>query len=445
MSLPNSDDIAVRVLMFIRRLIGRVPERGDRLESIFPGWLGAVKTIAGEIRCAGEFSPYEILLGPESLTSLRTVEDLIEIVVDTIKSDSELGQGTVYAPDAAGQDAEALGLNIEARDFIYSPGGDGFITIPVWFATDRATTGSRFANDFFGPQRGQKPLSFGVVDVTIPNSHIIGQLEAPSFWRFQFWDDPTKHVRLADIFTLDEANFFAGLRKDLQDSGTRQAFIFIHGYNVTFKDAARRAGQITRDLAFPGVPILYSWPSQGRVKGYPVDTTNAQWTVAHLEWFLQEVAKRSGAKIVHLIAHSMGNLALVYAIKQIAKRAPIFNQIVLTAPDIDAATFTELAHIIRLYAQRVTLYASSRDRALRLSKRFNGYPRAGDASGKLVVVAGIDTIDATAVNTDVLGHSYFGNNRTVLSDIHYVVRGVRVADRAGMLASQDKSFWKFRP
>jgi esterase/lipase superfamily enzyme len=443
MALP--DEVAIRVLMFVRRLIGHVPNRGDHLETIFPGWPASARSIASEIRDAGEFSPYEILVGAESLAALRTVEELIEFIIGTIKADIETERGGFHAQAAGDEVEDPFEFKIEARDFRYRPTGDGFITIPVWFATDRAATGSRIPDDFFGPERNHKTLSFGVVDVTVPNNHIVGQLEAPSFWRFQFWDDPTKHVLLAGLFTLDEANFFTALQQDLHNSGMHQAFIFIHGYNVTFKDAARRAGQITRDLAFPGIPILYSWPSQGRVKDYPVDATNASWTVAHLEWFLLEVAKRSGAKIIHLIAHSMGNLALIYAIKALAKRTPVFNEIVLTAPDIDAAVYADMAGIIRSTAQRVTLYASSRDRALRLSKRFNGYPRAGDASGKMIIAAGVDTIDATAVNTDVLGHSYFGNNRTVLSDIHYLVRGVRVVERAGMQASQDNTFWMFRP
>ena len=50
-------------------------------------------------------------------------------------------------------------------------------------------------------------------------------------------------------------------------------------------------------------------------------------------------------------------------------------------------------------ADRVTLYASSSDEALALSKQVHGYPRAGESGDQLVVVPGIDTIDVSAVNT----------------------------------------------
>ena len=66
-----------------------------------------------------------------------------------------------------------------------------------------------------------------------------------------------------------------------------------------------------------------------------------------LRWFLEDVANKSGAEVMHVIAHSMGNRPVVGALNRIAESAAParsrFRQIVLTAPDIDAATFRELA------------------------------------------------------------------------------------------------------
>jgi esterase/lipase superfamily enzyme len=75
----------------------------------------------------------------------------------------------------------------------------------------------------------------------------------------------------------------------------------------------------------------------------------------------------------------------------------------LTAPDIDAEVFTLLAQDTNRIGERVTLYASPEDKALRLSKQFHGYPRAGEA---IIVLPGVDTIDASAVDTSLVGHSY---------------------------------------
>src|SRR5262245_7962321 len=211
MPAVNIDEIRQRVLQFLRRLVGHMPTRTDQLQSIIPNWPASTKAVCGEIRFAGEFRPYQLLLDSNYLADLKTVEDLIEYVQLAIQTENESTEQH-YTPDAAGQDDDdVLGFQLEVqRDFTYAAGGSGFIKIPVWFATDRKPTGSQVGNEFFGPARSVNGLTYGVVEVTVPNTHIIGQLEAPSFWRFQYWDDPTKHVLLDTIYTLDEPHFFAG-------------------------------------------------------------------------------------------------------------------------------------------------------------------------------------------------------------------------------------------
>lgn len=51
-----------------------------------------------------------------------------------------------------------------------------------------------------------------------------------------------------------------------------------------------------------------------------------------------------------------------------------------------------------------------------------GYRRLGESDDDIVVMPDLDTIDASTVSTDFLGHSYFGDNATVMSDLIYVIR-----------------------
>jgi esterase/lipase superfamily enzyme len=102
---------------------------------------------------------------------------------------------------------------------------------------------------------------------------------------------------------------------------------------------------------------------------------------------------------VHLMAHSMGNRALVRALAALPARRsdsgkPFVNHVVLTAPDIDAGVFRGIADAVKRAAISITLYASSNDQALRLSKQFHGYPRAGEAGKRITIVDGISTVDA---------------------------------------------------
>jgi esterase/lipase superfamily enzyme len=117
----------------------------------------------------------------------------------------------------------------------------------------------------------------------------------------------------------------------------------------------------------------------------------------------------------------MGNRLVCDAIKTFsydpASRLKL-NHLVLAAPDIDADTFRELARTLQKIAGRITLYESSKDKALMASRRLHGSPRAGEP---LLITPGVDAIDASAIDTNFLGHSYFSDNWPLLSDIHSIL------------------------
>ena len=265
------------------------------------------------------------------------------------------------------------------------------ITVLLGVATTMARLRSEEVNlgNHVGYSNDRGEFQLGECRVSIPKYHEAGTIERPSILRLDFREDPRKHVVLQDVRQEPPDEFYASLKASVQASQQKAAFVFVHGYNVTFEDAARRTAQLAYDLKFDGAPIFFSWPSQGGLLQYAVDETNVAWAVPHLKEFLLSVARQSGAQSVHLIAHSMGNRALTSALLSLAPRmknqVPMFHEVVLTAPDIDADVFKrDIAPRITRAARRVTLYASSNDEALALSKRLHGYPRAGESGSALV-------------------------------------------------------------
>jgi len=111
----------------------------------------------------------------------------------------------------------------------------------------------------------------------------------------QFSEDPSRDVVLLSVKSQKPADFYQKLKSSLGASAKHETFVFIHGYNVTFEDAARRVAQIKYDLAFDGPAILYSWPSYGQTRKYPDDLRNAEWAATDLKTFLTDLAARSGA------------------------------------------------------------------------------------------------------------------------------------------------------
>jgi esterase/lipase superfamily enzyme len=259
--------------------------------------------------------------------------------------------------------------------------------------------------------------------------------------RLEFRPNPDRHVALLETLTLEEHQFLKMVSESVDKSAAKDVFIFVHGYNVKFEDAARRTGQFAFDLRFVGAPILYSWPANGRIRDYLADEANVIWTVPHLQRFLNLIINGSGAARIHVIAHSMGNRAVCDALKALnsMRTEPhhmLLSHLVLAAPDIDAETFRELALVLKKISTYVTLYASSRDKAIRASQKLHKNPRAG--APPLVVVPGIDSIDASGLGADWLAHSYFSDNWPVLSDIHALLTADTPATkRFGLIQQSD--------
>ncbi len=289
-------------------------------------------------------------------------------------------------------------------------------------------------------------VEMGVCEVTIPESHRTGELESPSlFLRLEVTEDPTKHIVLKSVQRLEPDAFFGDMQAELKQKGNN-VLVFIHGYNVSFEDAARRTAQMAYDLKFPGAPVFYSWPSQANWYGYRSDSENIKNSVDQIKSFLTEVARKSNATSINLVAHSMGNVGLTSALAKMSDAK--FNQIVLAAPDIDAETFKrDIAPKIVPRGSRVTLYTSKTDLALIASKYFNRGPRAGDSGGELLLIPGIQTIDATAVDSSLLGHSYYGSNVNVLYDLGQLLSGKPIESRDYLRLNTDitRPYWYFVP
>jgi len=326
-----------------------------------------------------------------------------------------------------------------------------YLDVPVFYATDRRPTGKRAPNMWFSGERG--PLSYGVVRVGVPDDHRMGNLEKPHRWRLQFRPKPARDVMLLTIDTADSQTLADRGRNILHTAARPEALVFVHGYNVTFADAARRAAQIAYDLNFQGLTMLYSWPSEGATLRYTVDENNARWTLPDFHKFLHLALTEFGAQWVHAIAHSMGNRVLIdglatFDTAALPDASAHLGQIVFAAPDLDAAVFRQLAPVFANRAHKYTLYASSQDLALLAAQGLARYPRAGQSGPDIVVVNGVDTIDATDLDTGLMGHSYVGDHTSILSDLFYLIRnGLPPSQRFGLSTAihPDGTYWIFKP
>lgn len=297
---------------------------------------------------------------------------------------------------------------------------------PVYFATDRAHTGGPLQEASFTDTPAMD-VTYGYVIVSIPKSHVLGNVERPQWSWLKLSTPPesdAKDFRIKMLNGLGRDAFVSQLKAD-KDS----VLLFIHGYNVSFSDAVFKAAQIAYDANFGGSVLVFSWPSAGSLLKYDKDRESAEFAAPHLVQLFHLVMEEIGKKNVYIVAHSMGNEILVNALQQAAlSNANVtISELVMAAPDVDTNVFRSKADQIRAVAKNITLYASSADKALLASGAKSFGTRLGfvGATGPNVF-PGIETIDVTAVGDDMLGldHSTFSSSRAVLDDLGHLIRSL---------------------
>jgi esterase/lipase superfamily enzyme len=262
-------------------------------------------------------------------------------------------------------------------------------------------------------------LHFGSSLVFVPRSHDVGSIGSSWLRRtFIKRDDDRLQLTLIKPLTRD------GFQRAVGDTlgarrERRRALIFLHGFRVSFEEAALRAAQLACDLGVEGMTAFYSWASAGKLSAYAQDEETVRLTVDHFLEFLDALLAINSLEGVDIIAHSMGNRLLAAAVARLADargRSPI-GHIILAAPDISRSEFNKVAtHYGTVASKRATLYSCAKDKALAVSTNLHNYLRIG-YEPPVYCTAGIDTISASRLQLDLLGHGYIASVRPVIADL----------------------------
>lgn len=299
----------------------------------------------------------------------------------------------------------------------------------LYYGTNRAQVPNNGkAKVQYTRERGGR-IAYGEVLVSVPGNYerFSGKLDLVKGTYV-----PGKSFFIEEVTRLDDGVWMRNLQARVEKDAGRSMIVFVHGFNVSFENAARRTAQIHYDLQSPGAPVFFAWPSRTGILKYWADEASVELSAAPLREFLDRVAKDSGAKTIHVIAHSMGSRALTRALADIGnenqhkserhpgERVAKFSKVFLAAPDLDTEVFQQLhAAVVGKSADTITIYASNRDRTMFLSRLLHIHPRLGQPLKQWTPIEGVDAVDATKMRTDFLGHSYYGN--TILRDIRVAV------------------------
>lgn len=328
--------------------------------------------------------------------------------------------------------------------------GSEYYTVKVLYATNREENSQADSpKDRYLNQNGNR-LVYGLAHVSMPFSHKRGELERP--W-FEYFENPSSHVVLLSAEPQSQSQFHRNISSILEGTDDKSVLIFVHGFNVSFEKAAHRTAQLAFDLDYEGAVGFFSWPSNGSVQDYlsDLDEMGSSWRL--IREFFSDLADQNDIERIHIIAHSMGSRGVALAFESLlpsltAEQRSKFNQLILTAPEIGADEFNQIAPMIVGSKPRVTLYASSVDFPLKYSRYVTQHERLGQViNGKPVLIPGMDSIDATPVIQSFVGHSYIFDERALINDVRGVLQGDPPEKRPELrtIHQQNSTFYGFVP
>ena len=325
-------------------------------------------------------------------------------------------------------------------------------TCTVFYGTNREANDSNDLSKGYGNERANK-LHLGSCTVNVPRDRKKGELTGSLWQKIRHFDADYGDIELETLKAYESDDFWKTISTLLSplEPEEQQALVFIHGFNTSFEAAAIRATQISVDLEHAGVTAFFSWASKGKALSYLSDEATVQYSEKHLTEFLSDFSKKSGAKRIHIIAHSMGNRALLEAVNRINRNNPEieFGQIILAAPDVDADVFEELSKAYPKLSEQTTLYISQKDKAVGMSKWLHSHSRAG-FTPPVCVVDQINTIEVEeSVNILELGHGYFAGQTKLLDDMKKLIRLNLDANNRGETLQLQKAttahcYWKLK-
>ncbi len=314
-------------------------------------------------------------------------------------------------------------------------------TFPVWFGTNREIEQSGGQLVGSASQQDLATCKFGKCLIHIPKSHRRGELASP-------WYRPRSGLTALEISSgelIKQVDFCDSIKKEIQavDDSTQEHLLFIHGFNNSFIDAILRAGQIGYDIGINGATIAFCWPSHkcfSYLSSYVGDGERISACAASLKKMFRTLEGLSGR--LHIIAHSMGNRALLAAWKDAFDQNSLLRlgQVIFAAPDVFQTTFRDNFTGIEEFCERATLYANRRDKALGLARLLSKTPRAG-LLPPAMKLEGVDTVESP-FNGDLLGHTYFAKAIPVLEDIATMIEKNLSPENRG-LTFGESGVWTF--
>lgn len=243
----------------------------------------------------------------------------------------------------------------------------------------------------------------------------------------------------ADIHFKDMSDLLMHMNSSNSRRPVSEILFSIHGFNVDWEGAVSSVWGLYRNVLCchgPRMPVLmFAWRSMAGEFGSPSFYLPDKWfRITHVAKVSLPVVLDGLLSSVsaHVVAHSMGNTALVRVLRRRQfLHSPFRHNFAFVAPDVDAEEFASSANDYK-FRGNASLYCNQADFALMVSARMRfGRSRAGDCKPAPLVIqpsahiAHFNTVHVVGykrADSDAHVHSYHVYSSLVGQDIYHFMR-----------------------
>ena len=296
----------------------------------------------------------------------------------------------------------------------------------------------------FGGQRGT--LHGGICSLSFSPIRVLEDLaNAAPFYI------PDQKIAIDGITELSIDQLLDTIESSAQTDGGNTV-VYVHGYNIDFEKGCRHSAVLQRSLGLNDRLLLFSWPADGNVLKYTWDEADLVWSAPFMADFFEDLVQRSGSRKIDIVAHSLGARGVFQALTRLASQELgqfKIGELILIAPDIDVDIFNHDLPLLNRVVDRITIYVSENDKALKLSKEVHGYPRLGEAGAALTTFEGVETVDISLISLQRLsGHVYHLSNKEVIDDLVSLLHTKLPADKRPRMQQRNHdgvAYWRLMP
>ena len=353
-------------------------------------------------------------------------------------------------------------LNGEINPFSHLPASEKRNDIEVFYSTNREPDGQHYGNQV------DSVLRFGTARVELgKDGETWETLEDASTQHPRKRPIPVRLVESREFGTTKNKKaiqqWAARIDLAVRKTATRDIVIYIHGAKVGFYHSCAFAAEIDHFGGRDFTAVAFDWPTHQEIFSYVdgVDVDHARRSSTRLAEIIRLLADRTSADRIHIVSWSAGARVHSRALAELgssgirsARSRYRLGVMAFAAGDVPASDFLDRLPAIHGLSERVLVYMSDADEALKWAARLmGGGRRLGFEPTKLSneeltafkTFPRLEAIDTSLGKKkrgfDITGHRYWFQHPWVNSDLILALRTGEKASKRGLSPASIKGIW----